>query len=182
MRLRSQRSQIKGMKGGQRQAYERVICENYKGVYRFLAYLCGDVTLAEDLTQDTFVSAWGQLDDFKGRASISTWLRRIAYNKFIDETRRNCRDAKVSKALAEGTGRRELESPIEFLARDEDTRLLYEAIESLDSGHRAAIILRHIEGFRYSQVAEILQKPVGTVKWQVGRTMVELRTVLSGRM
>ena len=89
---------------------------------------------------------------------------------------------KAGKALAEEYGPGKGENPIECLARDEDARLLYEAIKSLDSKDRAAIVLRYIEGFRYSQVAEILQRPVGTVKWQVGRTLGELRTMLSGRM
>ncbi len=182
MRFRSQRSQIKGMQQGRRPAYERVICDNYEAVYLFLAYLCGDSALAEDLTQDTFVSAWGQIESFKGRASIATWLHRIAYNKFIDATRRTSRDVRAGKVLIDNNGHREGESPIESLARDENTRLLYEAIESLDPKDRAVIVLRYIEGFRYSQVAEILDRPVGTVKWQVGRTLGELRTLLSGRM
>ena len=96
-------------------------------------------------------------------------------------TRRTSRDAKAGR-LIEENGRREGESPIERLAKDEDTRLLYEAIESLDPKDRAVIVLRYVEGFRYSQVAEILQRPVGTVKWQVGRTLGELRTLLSGRI
>jgi len=181
VRSRLQRSQIKGMQEGQRQAYEQVICQNYKAVYRFLVYLCGNLSLAEDLTQETFVSAWSQIDNFRGEASISTWLHRIAYNKFIDQRRKTQRDLTNGKTLAEGKRCGDGEGPVEDLTRDEDARLLYEAIESLDSNDRAAIVLRYIEGFRYSQVAEILDSPVGTVKWRVGRSLGELRTLLSGR-
>jgi len=182
VRLFSERSQIKGMLAGDRLACEEVISRNYESVYRFIVCLCGDRSLAEDLTQETFVSAWAEIERFRGNSSITTWLHRIAYNKFIDSKRRLNVQQKAKATLSGGDCSEGDCGPDKKLARDEEIGLLREAIGSLESGDRTVVVLRYIEGFRYGQVAEILQKPVGTIKWQSSEALKKLRIILSGRI
>jgi RNA polymerase sigma-70 factor, ECF subfamily len=75
--------------GRDRRAAERLVEETYRQVYQGLCRLCGgDVELAADLTQETYRKAWQALPGFDGRARLSTWLYRIAYNTFLNHLRR----------------------------------------------------------------------------------------------
>ena len=70
MRHRAQRQNLRSIRKAGRKAREAVVCQNYRAVYRFLVYLTTDVTLAEDLTQETFICAWANIDHYKGLASL----------------------------------------------------------------------------------------------------------------
>ena len=75
---------------GWRHACEKAVCQHYSSIYTLLVYLTGDLNLAEDLTQETFTSAWTNIKEYKAKASVKTWLYKIAYNKYIDSQRRCC--------------------------------------------------------------------------------------------
>ena len=78
---------LSNLRTGRPEACAELIRVHYQKVYRFLVHLTGDVHRAEDLTQETFVSAWEKIATFQGRATLATWLHRIAYTKFIDGQR-----------------------------------------------------------------------------------------------
>jgi RNA polymerase sigma-70 factor (ECF subfamily) len=183
VRRRSKRQNLKDIREGRREAWEAVISQNYELIYRFLAYLTSDVSLAEDLTQETFISAWAGIDRFKGRASLATWLHRIAYNKFID-SRRNLerRTASIS-----GLGKQDRDvpqtlNPLHRLMADEHSRLLYEAIRGLQSSEYIVIVLHYIQGLSFREMAKVLDVPVGTVKWQTSHALKSLKGFLTGRV
>jgi RNA polymerase sigma-70 factor, ECF subfamily len=80
---------LAGLRRGDRQAAEALLAGSYRLVYAALFRLCGgDADLAADLTQETYRKAWQALAGFDGRAEISTWLYRIAYNTFLNHLRR----------------------------------------------------------------------------------------------
>ena len=99
MRHRVQRQNLKDIRTGRRDVWEAAICQNYKSIYCFMAYLTGDTSLAEDLTQEAFASAWAKIGQYKGDASLGTWLHRIAYHKFIDSKRRSDRQRALAAKL-----------------------------------------------------------------------------------
>ena len=76
------------VRAGDMSAAQRLVENTYKQVYASLYRLCGDADLAADLTQDTYRKAWQGLAGFDGRAQVSTWLYRIAYNTFLNHVRR----------------------------------------------------------------------------------------------
>jgi DNA-directed RNA polymerase specialized sigma24 family protein len=88
VRDRSERRILKALRERRREAYEGVIDAHYASVYRLLLFLTRNMSLAEDLTQEVFTSAWGAIDEFRGESSLKTWLRRIAYHSFVDVERR----------------------------------------------------------------------------------------------
>ena len=148
-----------------------------------MAYLTRDTSLAEELTQETFASAWENIEHFRGRASIATWLHRIAYRKFIDSTRCLQRNAALMAGLKEeNNNARYYSDPLHRLTDDEHTRLIYEAMRSLKQVEYIAILLHYIQGLSFRQVAKVLNLPVGTVKWQNSRALKTLRQYLSGRV
>lgn len=183
MGRREQRQNLKKLRQGRRQAYEAVVLQHYRSVYRFMAYLTRDTRLAEELTQETFASAWAGIDSFKGRALIGTWLHRIAYNKFIDSKRRLQRDAALMDGLEpQNDAAPESSDPFHQLAADENYRLLYEAMRMLKSPEYTVVVLHYIQGLSFREVAKVLDQPVGTVKWQTSRALKSLKSYLTGRV
>lgn len=183
MRHRSKRQNLKDIREGRREAWKAVIYQNYKSIYSFMAYLTGDTSIAEDLTQETFVSAWANIAHFKGRASLRTWLHRIAYNKFIDSKR--SLERRIPSVSGLEIGRRNVPdtlNPLHRLMAGEHSRLLYEAILRLESFDYTVIVLHYVQGLSFREMAKVLDKPVGTVKWQTSQALKRLRTFLIGRV
>jgi RNA polymerase sigma-70 factor (ECF subfamily) len=148
-----------------------------------MAYLTRDAGLAEELTQETFASAWADIGRFRGRAALGTWLHQIAYRKFIDSTRRLQRNAALMAGLKERSNdAQETFDPLYRLTADEHLRLLYDAICRLKSPEYIMIVLHYIQGLSFRQVAKVMGEPVGTVKWKTSRALKKLRQYLTGRV
>jgi len=148
-----------------------------------MAYLTRDTALAEELTQETFASAWERIDSFKGCASLGTWLHRIAYRKFIDAMRSLQRNTDlISRLKQENDSGLETSNPLHRLTVDENYRLLYEAMCSLKSSEYIVIVLHYIQDLSFRQVAKVLDRPVGTVKWQTSQALKRLKKYLTGRV
>jgi len=149
----------------------------YNAVYRFL----DNADDAQDVVQETFVSAWQALGRFKGDAKLFTWLYRIAINHAIDLKRKQ----RVSRSLEvhlndempvtdSGTGSR----PDDAAERHEDEERLRRAMNSLSSEHRLVLVMKDIEGMKYEEMAEALSVPIGTIRSRLHRARLELREIL----
>ena len=183
MGRREQRKYLNELRKGRRRAYEDIVYKHYRSIYRLMAYLTHDTILAEELTQETFASAWANIDSFKGHASVGTWLHRIAYRKFIDASRSLRRNAAlIDRLKAEKNGEHQIANPLQRLTADESSRLLYEAMRRLNSSEYTVIVLHYIQGLSFRQLAKVLDQPVGTVKWQTSRALKRLKEYLSGRV
>jgi RNA polymerase sigma-70 factor (ECF subfamily) len=71
------------LRGGDKEAVQRFIRDNYPEIYRYFLFLTGRRDVAEDLTQETFVRAWRGLETYEGRAPLRFWLHRIAQREFL---------------------------------------------------------------------------------------------------
>ena len=83
---------LNSLRAGRSEAFAELVRSHYQAVYRFLLHMVRDVHRAEDLTQETFATAWERMATFQGRSTLATWLHRIAYTKFIDGQRSDRRD------------------------------------------------------------------------------------------
>ena len=183
VRSRSDLQNLKDIRNGQRETCEALVCRHYRAIYRFLAYLTADKSLAEDLTQAAFASAWEKIDDYKGRASIKTWLHRIAYNKFIDSVRSQQRqNSLISKLNNPGSKVSQSSNPLNQLMADENSRLLFQAMCRLNSSLYLVIVLHYIQDLSFRQMAKVLNEPIGTVKWRTNSALKKLRKILAGRI
>ena len=179
----SERQILKDIRRGKRQACELLVCQHYESIFRFMAYLTKDVSLAEDLTQETFASAWANIKEYKGRASIGTWLHKIAYHKFIDSKRKFERRAAIMDKLKQSNGREPISlDPIQQLICNESSMYLLEAVRNLEPAEQLVIILHYIQGLTFRQIAKVLSKPTGTVKWRTSHALKKLKTLLTGRI
>ena len=183
MGRREQGQNLKKLGQGRREAYEASVLQHYRAIYRFMAYLTRDTWLAEELTQETFASAWANIESFGARASLGTWLHRIAYRKFIDSRRRLKRDVSLANNMKQQNDTSPASSdPLHRLTIDENYRLLYEAMERLKSPEYTVLVLHYIQGLSFRQVAKVLDRPVGTIKWQTSRALKRLKAYLTGRV
>jgi len=181
VRERSQRHILKCIRRGQRGACEALVCQHYEEIYSFLVYLTGDTVISEDLTQESFASAWANIEHYKGKASFGTWLHKIAYHKFIDSKRNfNRRTALMDKLAENGLEKVETLNPLDSVIADESLLCLYNAVNKLDSSDRIVIILHYIQGLGFREISKVLDKPIGTVKWQGSRALKKLKVLLTG--
>jgi RNA polymerase sigma-70 factor (ECF subfamily) len=181
VRDKAERQTLAALRRGQHVAYEAVIDAHYKSVYRLLVFLSGDKHLAEDLTQEVFTTAWQAVRSFRGHASIKTWLHRIAYNAFVDMQRRRSRDGRAPEGLRNrpaGVG----SDPLSQIIVDERATAVCRALQNLDAEERAILILHYVEGLSYREMARVLDRPVGTVKWLTSQAIEQLRRQLAGKV
>ena len=166
------------VRSGDRTACEELVHAHYVAVYRFLLNLTGDADMAADCTQDTFRIAWQKLADFGGRASIATWLHRIAYNRFIDLYRKNRRQRDLQESFQfEQASVTRQEFPCRTSLRDA-SQYLAEAVKQLPDELRAIVALHYIEGLSLADTAAVVGEPVGTVKWRLSTALKRLRTIV----
>ena len=139
-------------------------------VWRLCAAL-GDRDTADDLTQETYLRAFGALHRFEGRSSVRTWVLAIA--------RRVCADAVRSRRRRRLTLVRET-SDLELLALGRPDDAVGEAaavsdlLARLDAERREAFVLTQLLGLSYAQAAEVAGCPVGTIRSRVVRARADL--------
>ena len=127
--------------------------------------MSGSADSAEELTQDVFVRCWQKLGTFRGDSQFSTWLHRLAVNVVLQQRRKWAKTAERER----GDDNLERYGHEAKSAMPETMMDLERALAGLPKGAREVLVLRDIEGYRYSDVAEMKGVAVGTVKAQVFR-------------
>jgi RNA polymerase sigma-70 factor (ECF subfamily) len=172
---------LKALREGRREAYEDVIDTHYAAIYRLLLFLTRDPSRAEDMTQEVFASAWAAIQGFRGEASVKTWLRRIAYNLFLDAQRRRQREETLVDRI--GAGEPETEpDPLTRIMIDEHLGRMYRAMEDLEGEERAVLLLHYLDGLSYREMALVLHRTEGTLKWVTHDALEKLRTRVIGKV
>lgn len=179
----SERKLLCRIRQGDRDAYEELVRTHHPRVYALLAHLSRDLHLAEDLTQETFVSAWSSIGRFAGRSSLITWLSRIAHRKFLDARRRGLVEEKRTRDFHEQYAAQLIDHTASAdPSNAEHRRRLYEALGEMQEDERTILTLHYLQGLSYREMASVLDKPTGTVKWQTRQALQQLRTRLNGRL
>jgi RNA polymerase sigma-70 factor (ECF subfamily) len=161
-------------------------------VFSLLYRMVRNRGLAEDLAQETFIKVLNGLGSYNPHFRFSSWIFKIANNAAIDQLRKRELDtlsldgsphaatpAEMS-ATALQLGDRH-ESPLEELEARELGGAIEHAIAKLRPEYRACVLLRHVEGHSYEEIARILDLPLGTVKTYIHRARNELRGYLEDR-
>lgn len=150
-------------------------------LYTSLARFLDNQEDAQDVMQETFLSAFANARRFKGQSRFYTWIYRIAMNHAIDLHRRK----KPRHALSlhqidheEPADPKGEDGPQQSLIREEDRQWLRAALKSLSDEHRMVIIMKEIDDMRYEEIAEVLEVPVGTVRSRLHRARLELKDAL----
>ena len=177
-------------RGGREAAYRELVRRYERPVFALVFRMVRDRELAEDLSQETFVKALNAIESYRPEFKFSSWIFKIANNAAIDHLRRRELDTlsldgsphaetpEAVQATALQVGARQ-ESPLEAVEAKELGATIEAAIGRLRPEYRSCILLRHVEGRAYEEIAEILDLPLGTVKTYIHRARNELRLALA---
>jgi RNA polymerase sigma-70 factor, ECF subfamily len=171
------------VKRGDPRAFE-VLYDRHSGAAFSLAYrIVGHAGGAEDATQEAFISIWRSRQRYQPeRGSVRTWVLGIVHNRAIDGLRRNTLHDRRRASMEGVEERRAAPERTEVeAARREDARTVQRAMEQLPDDQRRTIELAYFGGFSHSEIAEILQMPIGTVKGRVRLGLEKLRRQLGGQ-
>ncbi|HKF79302.1 MAG TPA: sigma-70 family RNA polymerase sigma factor [Thermoleophilaceae bacterium] len=166
---------------GDPRAFE-LLYDRHGGAAFSLAYrMTGNRTAAEDVSQEAFLSIWrSRLRYQPERGSVRTWVLGIVHNRAIDALRRSLVHER-RRSTVEGIEERQ-EAPelteVE-VARREEVRHVQSALDSLPEDQRRTIELAYFAGFSHSQIADMLDTPIGTVKGRMRLGLEKLRRHLA---
>jgi RNA polymerase sigma-70 factor (ECF subfamily) len=146
-------------------------------IYRLMHRMAGDGDLAADFTQETFIRAFQRLEQFRGDASLATWLHTIAVSVALNGMRKVKRlrvrtDTMDSIAELPGTGHHT------GLTSDLRARL-HAAIDALSEKLRPVFVMHDVEGYTHDEIAGTLGIPVGTSKARLFDARARLRLALA---
>lgn len=175
---------------GEESAYRELVRRYERPVFSLIYRMVRDREIAEDLSQETFIKVLNAIASYRPEFKFSSWVFKIANNTAIDHLRRKELDtlslegsphaatpeAMEATALQLGTERA---SPLDNVSSRELGGEIEAAINRLRPEYRSCILLRHVEGRAYEEIAEILGLPLGTVKTYIHRARNELRVMLA---
>jgi len=176
-------------KNGDIAAFEALVKKYQKKVFNIAFRMIGNYDDACEVAQDTFVSAYRSIKQFKGMSKFSTWLHTIAVN--LSKNRRRQLGTKhyheqfsMDDPLVTEEGRINVEtasgdpSPQERLEGEEAQQKIQDCINRLDDEFREVLILRDIQGFSYEEISSMLNIAEGTVKSRLFRAREEIKQLL----
>ncbi|RMF63973.1 MAG: sigma-70 family RNA polymerase sigma factor [Bacteroidetes bacterium] len=168
-------------RAGDRQAF-RVLVERYQDeIAATVVAMLGPGADVDDVVQDTFIRFYEAMGDFRGEASVRTYLKRIAINRALDVLRRRRRSlarfiSRDDEAVRLPEPGRDGEQDIE---QSERNALVRRALEALSPRHRAVVVLRLLEGYDTQETAEMLGVPYGTVLSRLNRALKKIQNHLA---
>ncbi len=177
-------------RSGSEQAYRELLGRYQRPVFSLIYRMVRDRESAEDLAQETFVRVFNNIESYNPKFKFSSWIFKIATNLTIDALRRKelptvsidgSRYARTDDEIEASrvTVASDDENPEERLEAKELGEEIEGAIGQLRAEYRTAILLRHVEGRPYEEIAEIMEVPLGTVKTYIHRARMELRETLA---
>jgi RNA polymerase sigma-70 factor (ECF subfamily) len=175
---------------GREAAYRELIRRYERPIFSLILRMVRDRQLAEDLAQETFIKALNAIGSYRPEYKFSSWIFKIANNAAIDHLRRRELDTLSLDGAPHASTPDEIEatalqvgdkseSPLEELQARELGGEIERAIALLRPEYRACILLRHVEGLAYEEIAQSLDLPLGTVKTYIHRARHELRDSLA---
>ncbi len=182
---------VRRAKAGELAAFEELVARHERQVYTLALRIVQSTHDAEDVTQQTFISALQHLAGFREEASFTTWLYRIATHAALKIIRKrkgldtvSLEEATEPRAEGDAIPHPEFiadwrQSPEELVHRNETQRLLDEALAQLDDKHRLVFLLRDVEGLSVKETAEALGLSEANVKVRLLRARLQLRERLT---
>lgn len=161
-------------RSGDREAFGRLFDLCRDRVYSIALHMCGDPATAADVTQDVFMKLLTRLPQFGARAAFATWLYRIVVNTAIDYQRSSRRLVPLAEAMPDNRAAMEDE-----YVRMDRRRRIGAALQALPAKLRAPLVLRHVEGLGYAEIASALGISAGTVASRLSRAHARLARELA---
>ena len=170
-------------------AFEQIMRLYADRLYNYILRMVGNATDAEDLVQETFLRAYQGLPQFDGRASLGTWLYRIATNLCIDHQRRRARRVQTV-SYSEGEDEegepcawdfpdQQTPNPLEAALNRELEAVVEDAIGKLSPKLKTVLLLYDVEELSYEEIARVLGIPIGTVKSRLNHARTQIQKAVA---
>ena len=167
---------------GDADAFETLVLKYEKNIYYIALRMMPSAEDAKDVSQNVLIKIYNNLSNFKGDSLFSTWIYRITVNTCIDEIRKYKRKNEVSiDDEDKGVGRNIQDSalsPEQNIIASEGLNAILETVKELPEEYSTVITLRDIQGFAYSEIADITECSLGTVKSRISRARGKLKELL----
>ena len=171
-------------------AFRELLARYERPVFSLVYRMVRDRALAEDLAQEAFIRAFNAIDSYDPAYRFSNWIFKIAHNHTIDHLRRRKLDTISIDGSPHATTASEQErtalvlesgeeSPAAYVEHKELGGQIEQAIGKLRPEYRTVILLRHVEGYAYEEIAGVMDIPLGTVKTYLHRARAELKERLA---
>lgn len=162
---------------GDRDAFAELVRRRQSWLRTLLRRCCGDLALADDLAQQTFLQAWKKLHQLRDPERFGPWLKRLGLSAWLARMRRL-----DPLANADVVGEEDASSEATTAADSADGAMiagdLEAALDALAPAVRLCVVLAYHEGFTHEEIVELTQLPLGTVKSHVRRGTQKLRQQL----
>lgn len=181
--MKEQQNWIDAARQGDQAAFEQLVLLYEKRVFALTLRMCKNPEDAAEAAQEAFLAAWQGLPFFRGDASFSTWLYRLASNACVDLLRR---EGRHRAAAGPSLNDEELNLDVpdhapspQAMAEQTELRTQIEAgLAALPPDYRQVLILREMHQRTYDEIADILDLDLGTVKSRISRGRKQLRKIL----
>ena len=180
---------VQALQNGEHNACACMVKQFAPRVYAVAMRMMSDPDEAEEVLQETFISACKNIDRFEGRSALNTWLHRIATNAALMRLRKRKslnREVSLDNPIESLDGDdipRQIESwayyPADLAMNSETRDVLEQAISTLPDALRSVFVLREIEGYSTAEVAEMLDISVSAAKVRLHRARLRLRELLT---
>ena len=177
-------------------AFEELVGRHEEKIYRLAMRFTRNDTDAAEILQETFLSAWRNLDKFEGKAQFASWLYRVAVNAALMLLRSQKRHPQVAvedvspEALGEaaraagtdgglGAGADWSRRPDEQFQSEELRHQIQLAVDQLPESHRSVFLMRDVDGLSTEETAELLGVSIPTVKTRLHRARLALREAIT---
>ena len=174
---------IRRAQGGDQLMFEHLYRLHSRRVYALCLRIAGNITEAQDLTQEVFLLLLRKIHTFRGDSAFSTWLHRLTVNLVLMHLRKKqlpVVSIEANPDSDENTGSLTIDvgAPDLLLEGSIDRINLERCIEQLPAGYRTMFVLHDIEGYEHNEIAEILGRSIGASKSQLHKARLRLRELL----
>lgn len=156
---------------GDEKAFEDIYTETNKGLFAFLLSYCKDYQLAEDMMQNSYIRLRTTIAQYKAGSNAFAWLYTIAKNTTINELNRRKREMPID--MENGS-----EVFGSYTYEYEDTPIMRLMAKLLTDAERQIVTLHVISGFKHREIADMLDKPLGTVLWTYNNALAKLKKTI----
>jgi len=173
---------IEAAKRGDGEAFARLYDLHKRRVYTLCLRMLGNVSAAEDMTQNAFLHLFRKIESFRGESAFSTWLHRLTVNLVLMQLRkRGLNLVSLEETINpsdEDTPRRDFGSRDQVLAGSVDRVALERAVAALPPVYRMVFVLHDVEGYEHNEIASMLDCSIGNSKSQLHKARLRLRELL----
>lgn len=176
---------IEAIRAGDGSAFEELVRRHHGWVRGVVFGVLGDRDCVDDVTQQVWASAWERMGELRDVDRWRSWLYRLARNAAVDAGRQLTRRRKQAAALASGDvaiGGASAESREPDPSRAERNAMVLEAVQALPVLYREPFVLRHLSGWSYREIAEVMNMAVDSIETRLVRARRLLREALKDKV